>query len=197
MKAPYLIPLLAVGLLLVGCTEPTTAPDPSNRTAIEYAPPLFDAGGAIQTPISFVTTDNGQGCAIPGFETGFQPNGNSGRARLKFYISFDLTGDIIGSSCVFIDAKLQSPDGPQDFFTTTSYSINEGCIPSRGLCGVWEFSTPGRIDMSEGGLANRNHGIMSGISGDAIGTKIRINRFVECNPPGAGCAEGVLLEPRG
>lgn len=197
MKAPMLVPVLAVAFVLIGCSEPPGAPESSDNSSSFVTTPLFSGEAAIMTPISFVTTGNGKVCAITGYEEGFRPNGNSGRARLKFHLSFDITGDFVGSSCVFIDAKLQSPEGPQSFFTTKSYSLNEGCIPSRGVCGVWEVSSPGRIDPSEGGLANRNHGVMHGIFGDAVGTKIQIESFVECDPPGAGCATGVLLEPRG
>jgi len=200
MKIPILVPLLAAGFALLGCSDPPTGPDraeikrddgQAGAVSLAYA-----ANAAVMTPISFVTTDNGQGCAIPGYEDGFRANGESGRAKTQFSISFDVTGDLQGSSCVYIDANLMSPTGPQDFFTIVGYSINAGCFPSRGICGVWESRLPGKVDPSRG-VVSRNHGVMVGIDGDAVGTRILLESFVECDPPGAGCAEGFLLEPGG
>jgi len=198
MKIPILVPLLAAGIALLGCSDPPTGPDPS-LAAVEHDGPVglaYTANAAVMTPITFVTTDNGQGCAIPGYEDGFRENGESGRAKLQFSLSFDVTGDLQGSSCVYIDANLSSATGPQSTFTVWAYTITDGCVPARGICGVWEDRTPGKVDPTQG-LVSRNHGVMVGIDGGAVGTKILLESFVECNPPGAGCAEGVLLEPGG
>jgi hypothetical protein len=193
MKASSIMFTLLVACAgMLACSEAPTAPNTANQDAL-LETVAFSAGGAVMTPIAFVTTDNGQGCAIPGFEDGFRENGESGRAKLQFTLSFDITGDLVGSSCVYIDANLTSPTGPQEFFTIGGYAITTGCIPSRGICGSWEERTPGRIEFATG-LASRNHGSMVGIEGDAIGTTILIQSFLECNPPGAGCAEAVLVE---
>jgi len=192
MKVKSLLIALVATAGLAGCSETPTGPERVAEGPIESL--AFTTAGAVMTPISFVTTDNGLGCSIPGFEDGFRQNGESGRAKLQFTLSFDITGDLVGSSCVYIDANLTSPAGPQDFFTIGGYAITTGCIPSRGICGMWEQRTPGRIEFATG-LASRNHGSMVGIAGDAVGTTILLESFVECDPPGAGCAQAVLLEP--
>ncbi|MEJ2546757.1 MAG: hypothetical protein P8125_02965 [Gemmatimonadota bacterium] len=192
-------PLVTICIALAACesSDAPTAPASSAAT-IEATDPLFAAGGTIKTPVSFVTTFYTDQCSIPGYEAFFRAHGNSGRAKTGFFLGFEVTGDLVGTSCVYIDANLPSASGPQEVFTTQGYSINDVCIPSRGLCGIWESTQPGKVHVDPSiGVVTPSHGIMQGISGDAVGTKIQLTSFQECDPPGAGCAEGVLLEPGG
>ncbi len=199
MRHSHIVPLIAFGFVLVACntSDPPTAPE-SNAAAIEVADPLFAAGGTIKTPVSFVTTFYTDQCSIPGYEAFFRAHGNSGRAKVGFFLGFEVTGDLVGTSCVYIDANLPNGSGPQEVFTTQGYSLNDVCIPARGLCGVWEQRSPGKVNVDPNiGVVTPSHGIMQGVAGDAVGTKIQITSFQECDPPGAGCGEGVLLEPGG
>ena len=192
MQARTVAVLLAASFSLAACsngpTEPeTVAPDEVSA----FTPTSLASMGATQTPISFVTTFTGL-CSAPGS----RPNGASGRARSEIGLAFDVTGDVVGDACILIDANDSNPDGPQNFSTNLAFVMIDGCVPSRGLCGEWEGHQPGRLETGTG-VANRNHAVIPGTEGDATGTKILLESFLECSPPGAGCAEGVLLEPNG
>ncbi|MEN8144420.1 MAG: hypothetical protein ABFS14_05655 [Gemmatimonadota bacterium] len=196
MRASRVAAVLAAGLAVAACSgEPTSPAADSQATAAGLQVGPLAAVGSTATPLSFVATFNGV-CAIPGFDESFQVNGASGRAKARFAIGFDLSGDLIGSSCLFIDANLTSASGPQDFFTTSTFDVVEACVPSRGICGEWQDRLPGKINVDPSiGVESVSHGVMLGVSGDAEGTRILVESFVECSPAGTGCGEGVLLEP--
>lgn len=198
MRHTHLVPLIAFGFVLVACDTSDSPTGPETDAAVAVADPLFASGGTVMTPLSFVTTFYTDQCTIPGYEASFRPHGDSGRAKLSFYLGFEVTGDLVGISCVYIDANLPSATGPQEVFTTQGVSVTEGCIPSRGICGVWKSISPGKVNVDPSiGVVTPSHGIWQGVDGDALGTKLQITSFGECDPPGAGCAEAVLLEPGG
>ena len=194
MKTSNLVPLLGAGLVVVflACADTPTDPVAASPDEVSaFTPASLASMGATHTPISFVTTNTGL-CSDPVF----RPNGKSGRGKFEIGLVFDVTGDVVGDACILIDANTENPAGPQNFSTNMAFVMIDGCIPSRGICGVWEGHQPGRLE-SGTGVANRNHAVLLGIEGDATGTKILLESFLECSPPGAGCAEGVLLEPNG
>jgi hypothetical protein len=194
MQARFAVVLLAASFAFAACSNGPTDPETSSLVDIsEFTPTSLASMGATHTPISFVTAGAG-GCDIAGFDQGFRPNGNSGRAKQVVGQAFVVSGDLVGAACLIFDNNLLNFQGPQDFFTFSSFGLIDGCIVSREICGVWEARLPGRIELATG-LANKSHGVLRGVEGDAHGTKILLHSFVQCGPN--GCAEGVLLEPKG